>query len=151
MAEKLIDQVEELIRETFEGARPGEGTQYLDRDSGIVPTVRKLSAEEASQQREGRPSIASHLRHMEFHLRVSHEWIAGDHSRRDWKASFLPHKVTPAEWQALVEQIQQTRHDFIRVLRSLPADRLVAEGAGMGAIAHLAYHLGAIRQLLRLS
>ena len=149
MGEELIDQVEELLRETFEGARPGEGTQYLDHDSGIIPTVRKLSAEEASQHREGRPSIASHLRHMEFHLRVSHEWIAGDQSRRDWKASFLPQQVTPAEWQALVEQIQQTRQDFLRVLRGLPADRLVAEGAGMGAIAHLAYHLGAIRQLLR--
>lgn len=147
MGEKLIDQVEELLRETFEGARPGEGTQYLDRDSGIIPTLRKLSAEEASQRAGDRPSIASHLRHMEFHLRVSHEWIAGDHSRRDWKASFLPQQVTPAEWQALVEQIQQTRQDFLRVLRSLPADRLVAEGAGMGAIAHLAYHLGAIRQL----
>jgi len=61
---------------------------------------------------------------MEFHLRVSHEWIAGDHSLRDWKASFLPQQVTPAEWQTLVEQIQQ---------------------AGQ----HLAYHLGAIRQLLQ--
>jgi hypothetical protein len=129
--------------------RTGEGTQYLDRGSGIIPTVRKLSAEEASLRREGQPSIISHLRHMEFHLRVSHEWIAGDHSRRDWKGSFLPHPVTPAEWQKLIEQIQQTRQDFLRVLRSLPADRLVSEGAGMGAIAHLAYHLGAIRQLPR--
>jgi hypothetical protein len=147
MAEGLIDQVEELLRETFEGGRPGEGTQYLDRDSGILATVGTLSAEDASRRRGGRLSIASHLRHMEFHLRVSHEWIAGDHSRRDWKASFLPQEVTPAEWQALVERIQQTRQDFLRVLRGLPPDGLVAEGAGMGAIAHLAYHLGAIRQL----
>ena len=31
---------------------------------------------------------------------------------------------------------------------SLTPERLVAEGGGLGAIAHLAYHLGAIRQLM---
>lgn len=148
MADALIDQVEELLRETFEGGRPGQGTQYLDHDSGILPTVSRLSAEEASRRRDGRLSIASHLRHMEFHLRVAHEWISGDHSRRDWKASFLPQEVTQAQWPALLAALEHSRRDFLRVLRALPAGRLVEEGAGIGAIAHLAYHLGAIRQLL---
>lgn len=148
MAGTLIDQVEELLRETFEGGRPGEGTQYLDRDSGILNTVKKLTAEQASQRRAGHPSIASHLRHMNFHLKVSFEWITDDHRRRDWKGSFLPQEVEPGDWQDLIGEIQQSRQDFMRVLRSLPESRLVEEGAGMGAIAHLAYHLGAIRQIL---
>ena len=40
------------------------------------------------------------------------------------------------------------RAEFLRVMKSLPPEKFVSEGAGMGAIAHLAYHLGAIRQRL---
>jgi hypothetical protein len=34
------------------------------------------------------------------------------------------------------------------VLRSLDDEKFLSEGAGMGSIAHVAYHLGAIRQLM---
>jgi hypothetical protein len=34
-------------------------------------------------------------------------------------------------------------------MEALGPQRLAEEGAGLGAIAHLAYHLGAIRQLAR--
>jgi hypothetical protein len=33
-------------------------------------------------------------------------------------------------------------------MKSLTPEKFVSEGAGMGSIAHLAYHLGAIRQRL---
>ena len=148
MSNGVFEQMAELLRETFEGARPGEGTQYLDHDSGIRSTLRRLSAEQASHRHGNHPSIAAHVRHMMFHLRVSHEWIMGDTRKRDWLASFEPQAVTDAEWRQLQQQFEATREEFLRVMRSLPAEKLVAEGAGMGSIAHLAYHLGAIRQLL---
>lgn len=44
MYQQMLDQTRELLRETFEGARPGEGTQYLDHDSGVGPTLAKLTA-----------------------------------------------------------------------------------------------------------
>jgi hypothetical protein len=148
MADSILTQMEELLRETFEGARPGEGTQYLDHNSGILNTLQGLTAEEASQRHGTHPSIAAHVRHMAFHLRVSYEWIAGDHSKRDWKGSFLPQTATPEEWKALIEELQRTRTEFLRTMRSLSPTQLLDEGAGMGAVAHLAYHLGAIRQYL---
>jgi hypothetical protein len=52
--------MKELPCETFEGARPGEGTQYPDHDTGIYRTITNLSAEQASQR------------------------------KRDWESSFLP-------------------------------------------------------------
>ena len=88
MKQAILEQVVELLRETFEGALPGQGTQYLDHDSGIRATLSKLTAEQASRRLEGHPSIASHVRHMNFFLRVGSEWIRGDHSRRDWPSSF---------------------------------------------------------------
>jgi hypothetical protein len=84
---------------------------------------------------------------MNFHLRVTGEWILGDHSRRDWPGSFEPQTVTPEEWARLQQDLESSRQELVRVLRSLPQEKLLEEGVGLGAIAHLAYHLGAIRQL----
>jgi hypothetical protein len=148
MPESLFDQMQELLRETFEGAKPGEGTQYLDHQSGIRSTLASLTAEQASRRNGSHPSIAAHVRHMIFHLRVSHEWIMGDHSKRDWKGSFEPQAVTAEEWTRLQQEFEATRQEFLRVMRALPDEQFVAEGAGAGSIAHLAYHLGAIRQWL---
>jgi hypothetical protein len=44
MIDALFQQMQELLRETFEGAIPGEGTQYLDHDSGIRNTLQGLGA-----------------------------------------------------------------------------------------------------------
>jgi hypothetical protein len=150
VTDELLQQVEELLRETFEGGLPGEGTQYLDRDSGIRRTLEGLTAAQASKSYSGHPSIASHARHMNFHLLVTSEWILGDHHSRDWKASFEPQTVTDAEWTALLRDLEMSRQELVRVLRSLEPEVLIREGAAMGAVAHLAYHLGAIRQLVHL-
>ena len=144
----LFDEMQELLRETFDGARPGEGTQYLDHGSGIHNTLKDLTAEQASRRQGSHPSIAAHVRHMSFHLRVTYEWILGDKSKRNWKESFEPQVVTPEQWAQLRQDFKAIRNEFLRAMESLPEDKLASEGAGMGAIAHLAYHLGEIRQLL---
>ena len=147
MKQAIQDQIVELLRETFEGAVPGQGTQYLDHTSGIRPTLSALTAEQASKRFDGRPSIAAHARHMAFHLRATSEWIRGDHSRRDWLASFEPQTVNEAEWKAIQQDLERWRAELVRTLEALSPEQFVEEGGGLGAVAHLAYHLGAIRQL----
>ncbi len=148
MSDALLHEIEELLWETFNGGRPGQGTQYLDHNSGIVNTLNSITAEQASQKHGSHPSIAAHVRHMIFHLKVAYEWIAGDHSKRDWQGSFLPHEVTPEEWRELKKEIQETKETYLRVIKALPTDQLISESGAMGVIAHLAYHLGAIRQVV---
>ena len=48
----------------------------------------------------------------------------------------------------LTPEERAVREEYLRVMKSLSPEKFVEEGAGMGAIAHLAYHLGAIRQHL---
>lgn len=145
---EVLGILEELMRETFEGGLPGQGTQYLDHRSGIRVTLAPLSAAQASRSRNGHPSIAAHARHMLFHLRVASEWIEGDHSKRDWIGSFKPNEVTEEEWSRILEDLEAARRELMRVLSALAPERLAEEGAGFGSLAHLAYHLGAIRQLV---
>ena len=150
MKDAVLREAQELIRETFEGGLPGQGTQYLDHDSGIRSTLGTLAPDQASFSRTGHPTIAAHARHMNFHLRAVSEWMEGDRRKRDWKGSFKPERVNADEWSQLQEDLERSRSELIRVLASLDAERFEKEGIGaaMGAVAHLAYHLGAIRQLL---
>jgi hypothetical protein len=148
MREAMLERMEELMRETFEGGLPGAGTEYLDNDSGIRSTLARFTAAQASVSRDGHPSIAAHVRHMIFHLRASHEWVRGDHRKRDWPGSFRPFEVSEAEWRGLAEEFERERREFVRAMRSLDDRAFVGASGGMGVIAHLAYHLGAIRQLM---
>jgi len=143
-----LSEVEELMRETFEGGLPGKGTQYLDHDSGILNTLRSRTAKEVSQELGRHPSVAAHVRHMMFHLKVASEWIKGDHGKRDWKGSFLPQTVTEEEWDLLLAAFEEAKEEYLKVIRALPEEKQVSESGAMGVIAHLAYHLGAIRQHL---
>jgi len=148
MKQEFLEQAVDLLRETYEGGVPGQGTQYLDHSSGIRSTLSGLTAEQASRRPDGHPSIAAHARHMNFHLRVTSEWILGDQSKRDWPASFEPQTVNEEEWARLKQDLEASRRELVRVLESLTPERFAEEGAAVGAITHLAYHLGAIRQLM---
>ncbi len=114
MREAMLERLEELMRETFEGGLPGAGTEYLDHDSGIRSTLARFSAAQVSASRGGHPSVAAHVRHMIFHLRASHEWVRGDHRKRDWPGSFRPFEVSEAEWRGLAEEFERERREFAR-------------------------------------
>ena len=86
IAAATFERLREIVRETFEGGLPGEGTEYLDHRSGIRSTLSTLTAEQASKRRNGHPSIAAHARHMAFHLRTVAQWIQGDRSLSDHRS-----------------------------------------------------------------
>jgi hypothetical protein len=148
MTDALRERLREILRETYEGGLPGEGTEYLDHQSGIWATLRPLTAARASARLDGHPSIAAHARHMAFHLRVTAEWMRGIRVKRDWIGSFEPQTVNEAEWQIVQRELDDARTDFFEAMVALPDEEFLSEGAGAGAVAHLAYHLGAIRQLV---
>jgi hypothetical protein len=57
--------------------------------------------------------------------------------------------VSDAEWQDLRQQLRDEAHRWLDVLRA-PREVNAMELNGMvGSIAHLAYHLGPIRQINR--
>ncbi len=147
MSDVLFERLKDILRETYEGGIPGEGTEYLDHSSGIRGTLGPLTAAQASRRPDGHPSIAAHERHMAFHLRVVAEWVQGVRKKRDWPGSFEPQTVTAEEWALIQQELEDARAEFLRAMKALGPEQLAKDGAGLGAIAHLAYHLGAIRKL----
>ena len=64
----------------------------------------------------------------------------------DWTASWRKNFVSDAEWQQLRDELRREAVAWAETLRSPREVSDVEAGWMAGSVAHLAYHLGAIRQ-----
>ena len=140
----------ELLRETFEGPS-GPSTYFIDNDpkAGFFGAIDALTSAQASRpMRPGGPTVAGHVFHSGFHLDMSTAWLNGDRADRDWGKSWEVGRVDDAAWAALRQQFRGQYEAFQRAVTSEPADGGESFSTILGAIAHAAYHLGAVKQAL---
>ena len=132
---------------------PSAGTVALNRgDEGLLKSLDKLDAAEASSTHAGGGSIAAHADHLRYGFSILNRWTAGEANpwtSADWTISWRKNEVSDAEWRALGSELKREALAWIEGIRSprdLDPDQL---GWLIGSIAHLGYHLGAIRQIDR--
>ena len=139
-----------IFRETFEGPPAGKSSVYLDQGGGLFQTLEALTPEAASESAGGgAPTAAAHCEHVRFYLVVLYDYMLGKREKADWQKSWLVQRVGPAEWEGLKRGLRGEYERLVEHLRS--AERLTDNevGVGMAVLAHTAYHLGAIRQVVR--
>ena len=145
----LVQEILYLLTETFESPLK-DGNAYLDRGTGIFMTLSTVSAENASKPAfPGATTLAAQTEHLRFYLVALEGFIAGTHTSVDWDESWKLETVTPEEWDTLRADLHQTyRHtaDLIRGFDRWDEDEL---GGALAILAHSAYHLGAVRQLVK--
>jgi hypothetical protein len=118
-------------------------------DHGMLRSLERLSAAQASEPTRTGSSIAAHVDHVRYGLSLMNRWSQGENPFADaeWQASWKKTSVNDAEWEGLRAQLRHEAAQWLVVLRT-PRDVAGIELSGMvGSIAHLAYHLGAIRQI----
>lgn len=149
-----------VLKEAVEGGTPGRGTAFLDGteadgsgNHGLLATLAGLNAAQASGPTALEVSVASHASHLAYHMEVVARWENGERGPFDWKASFQPGTVDDVGWQALQARVQAAYTALLEVAHR-PTDwddeEEDAAGGVAGALAHVTYHLGAIRQVLKL-
>ena len=144
--EVVVEQLFGVLDEAFEHP-PKPWTYFTDNnaDGGFFGTLAKLSAAEASRL-SGGTTIAAHVHHITFGLSVSSAWIQGDYSQRNWEESWRLSTVDDAAWPRLQEQLRREYKNLRQAIASHGLSSVEAFGGAIAAIAHAAYHLGAIRQ-----
>lgn len=141
----------QLLKETFEGPPPEIGNAYLDKGAGLFQTLDQITAEAASiSVRPGAPTIAAHCEHARFYVIALFKLMRGATDTIDWNRSWLVQTVTPAEWDGLKERLRQAYTTITEYLQSVEDWGDEEIGDGMAILVHTAYHLGAIRQLVRI-
>ena len=145
----LSGALTELLTELTEGLA-GDTAYILNAgDRGLLGALRALSAAQAGARPQGRTSIASHVHHLHYSFTLKNRSLRGDDPYRDadWSESWRHQQVSDTEWAALIagldSEIKRCR-DVVAVPRNWDAVTLTSM---IGCVAHLAYHLGAIRQL----
>jgi hypothetical protein len=112
---------------------------------GLIGTLTPLTAGDASRP-VGRTSIAAHVHHVVWAMDATATWIRGDRKGRDWKESWKITTVDEEAWRRLVGELHHQYDQLRQTIQSHALDGEEAFGGALGAIAHLAYHLAAVRQ-----
>lgn len=138
-----------LLKETFEGPEPTGPSAFLDKGTGLFQTLDKISAEAASTAtRTGGSTIAAHTEHIRFYVAVHYKLMLGARDKIDWDESWRIKTVNAIEWDSLrldLRKAYSTVNEHLRALEKWSEDEI---SLAMAIIAHTAFHLGAIRQLL---
>lgn len=151
--DELHSSLSILFAELTEGPPPGPAFMLNSGDPGLLRSLDPLSAEAASRSSgTGSASIAAHVDHLCFGLGLMNRWSDGEAdpwSDADWAASWRRSTVTESEWDALRERLRQATTRWRNALRQPRAMSSLERNGVIGSLAHLAYHLGAIRQIDR--
>ena len=140
-----------LFSELVDGVRVKGAAFILNSgDVGLLRSLDTLAAAEASRSVNGGATIAAHAQHVRYGLSLMNRWAAeGGNPFADatWDEAWKVSAVDDAAWLEIRDGL---RHEATRWEQALasPRDASDVELSGMiGSIAHLAYHLGAIRQI----
>lgn len=144
--------VSKLLTEIFDGP-PGTEAYILNPgDAGLLGQLEAMSAVTASQQAiPGKSSIAAHVDHVHFGMSLLTRWISGEENPwadADWNGAWKRNTVTDEQWRALRDNLRKESDTWRKAVTIRTQwDDITAAGA-LSTIAHTAYHLGAIRQVL---
>ena len=140
----------QLFSELVDGTSPTGGFVLNTADLGLLRSLDKLSSEDASRSVNTGATIAAHAQHVRYGLSLMNRWASeggNPFADADWDAAWRLSSVDDPAWQEIRQGLREEASRWLKVLSS-PREVSEVECTGMiASIAHLAYHLGAIRQI----
>ena len=140
-----------LFSELVDGTSAQAGAFILNSgDVGLLRSLDKISAEDASHSANDGATIAAHAEHLRYGLSLMNRWASeGGNPFADatWDEAWKMSGVDAPAWKRIRDGLRDEAHRWRDTLSS-PRHVSDVELTGMiASIAHLAYHLGAIRQI----
>jgi hypothetical protein len=146
----LRDSLSTLLRELVHGTAPNEGYILNVGDVGLIRSLDGLGAEAASAPAPaGGASIAAHVDHLRYGFELLNRWSEGEmpFAEADYGTAWNNGTVSPEEWKARRTALATQIAKWERVVAEPREMSQLEENGVVASIAHLAYHLGAIRQI----
>ena len=139
-----------LFAELTLGTSPQAGYVLNRGDLGLLRSLDKLSAGDASKSVNGGATIAAHARHLQYGLSLFNRWAAeggNPFSDAKWDEAWKTSTVDEAEWRGIRDGLREECMGWSLALKSPREVDDIAFTGLVASVAHLAYHLGAIRQI----
>jgi hypothetical protein len=140
-----------LFSELVDGAASGGSAFILNSgDAGLLRSLDKITAADASRAVNDGATIAAHAQHLRYGLSLMNQWAnegGNPFANAKWDEAWKTGAVDTAAWNEIRNGLRQETQQWLRALKS-PREVNDVELTGMAAsVGHLAYHLGAIRQI----
>ena len=140
-----------LFSELVDGANNPKGAYILNTgDLGLLRSLDTISPADASRSVNDGATIAAHAQHLRYGLSLMNQWGAeggNPFANAKWDEAWKVAAVDTAQWEEIRNGLKDEARRWLKTL-STPRDVNDIEFTGLvSSIAHLAYHLGAIRQI----
>lgn len=144
--------IQTLLVEVLQQASPHGGWLLNRGQDGLITVLRGIPAEVASREpRPGGKSIAAHTYHICYAITLINRVTHGDEqafATANWDDSWSIQTVTDIRWQEILDDLDQQAQTWINtVVEPREWDPIMVTGSA-ASVAHIAYHLGAIHQIL---
>jgi len=136
----------------MDGAAPDGAYVLNPEDEGLLSALDRLSFEDASRMPEnGGASVVAHVDHLRYGLSLLNRWSQGEKpfAFADWTASWQRLSASENEWSTLRQDLRREAYDWRAALGKIGEISQTELNGVMGSVVHLAYHMGAIRQINR--
>jgi hypothetical protein len=148
------DTASSLIRlwtELVDGTS-GRGEAFIlnTGDAGLLGSIDKLSPADASRSVNDGATIAAHVQHVSYGLSLMNAWArdgGNPFANAKWDEAWKITAVDAAAWTRIRDGLRNEAARWAETLRAPREDSTVELNGMIASIAHLAYHLGAIRQI----
>ncbi|GAA5345587.1 hypothetical protein [Planifilum fimeticola] len=147
----LWNSLKEIMKEAFEGP-PGSGSWFTESkpDSGLFGTLKNLSAEDASRPvPTSEAPIAAHVDHIRYYIAGANSFLRGEKTELDWNLSWKIRRVDEENWQNLLRELRKEYETFMERMDQVKERDPYKTNILLGTLAHTAYHLGSLRQMVR--
>lgn len=119
-------------------------------DVGLIRSLDNLDAGQASTSSNGGATIAAHAQHIRYGLSLMNRWAreGGDpFADARWDEAWKTSRVDQAQWAEIRSGLAAEIDEWLATLDSKTATNDLESAGMISSVAHLAYHLGAIRQI----
>jgi hypothetical protein len=140
-----------LFSELADGAPRDGGAFVLNSgDIGLLRALDLLSHVEASMSVNGGATVAAHVQHVRYGLSLMNRWAdEGGNPFADalWDVAWRTSSVTAAQWEESRHGLRDEVRRWRAALESPRELDAIALSGMIASVVHLAYHIGAIRQI----
>lgn len=147
----LWNSLKKMMKEAFEG--PSENGSWFTEakpGSGLFGTLEGLTAGDASRPVPTSDSpIAAHVDHIRYYLASANAFFRGEKPELDWSLSWKIRGVNEETWQNIKRELREEYETLMEQLDKVKEWNHQKTNILMGALAHSAYHLGSLRQMIR--
>jgi len=139
-----------LFSELVDGTSGGAAFVLNSGDVGLLRSLNKITAADASRSVGDGATIAAHAQHLRYGLSLMNQWASeggNPFANAKWDEAWRISSVDPSRWDEIRDGLRDEARRWLQALQA-PREAAEIELTGMAAsVAHLAYHLGAIRQI----